>query len=107
MHFFILAGNVERGEYMRINELSDLSPFARRQASFRVGCRWGRLAFEGETGFEWSVPKVVNHIYFALRRELLAGRNRCWYAWVVGFVLGNLAVLAETENVLAEVGFAH
>ena len=76
---------------------------------FKQGCKWGYCAYEDEVFAEevWSVPKLVNYISLGLCRELLGERDRGRYAWVVGFLLGNLTGLAETERTLALVGMAH
>jgi hypothetical protein len=76
---------------------------------FKQGCRWGSLAYEdkAEAGEVWSVPTVVNFIYWGLERELVGERGPGRYTWVVGFLLGYLAGLAETERLLALVGIAH
>jgi|SRR5579859_1469277 len=76
---------------------------------FKRGCEWGSLAAEdeAEAGVVWSVPKVLNSIYLWLARELWGERDRGRYAWMVGFLLGYLAGVAETESVLALVGIAH
>ena len=72
---------------------------------FKEGYEWGYLECDGEE--EWTVPQMVNHIYLALHRELWGERSPSRYAWAVGFLLGNLTSLAETERTLALVGIAH
>src|SRR6266567_7445457 len=77
---------------------------------FQEGYEWGYL--DGELEAEWSVPHLVNWTYNTLSQELWD--ERAWEAlglhlpaWIVGWVLGDLARLAGTERTLALVGLAH
>jgi len=67
---------------------------------------------EGELDEEWSVPRIVNWTYNVFNDELYD--ELTWEtlglhlpAWIVEWVLGSLAWLAETERTLALVGLAH
>src|SRR5260370_12525475 len=67
---------------------------------------------EGEVDEEWSVPRIVNWTYNIFNDEPYD--EDAWEelglhlpAWIVGWVLGSLARLAETEQTLALVGLAH
>ncbi len=77
---------------------------------FKEGYEWGYL--DGELEAQWSVPHLVNWTFNTLSQELWD--ERAWEAlglhlpaWIVGWVLGDLARLAETERTLALVGIAH
>jgi hypothetical protein len=50
---------------------------------------------------------VVKHICVTLYTELLSEWSPDTSAWTVGFLLGDLAQLVETERTLALVGIAH
>ncbi len=76
----------------------------------KQGYEWGYL--DGELEAEWSVARVVNWTYYTLDDEL--SDAQAWEtlglhlpAWIVGWVLGDLARLAGTERTLALVGLAH
>jgi hypothetical protein len=84
---------------------ADLPPSVLNHPQFREGYEWGYL--ECDTAREWSVPQMVNAIYLALHRELQGEQRLSRYAWAVGFLLGDLASLAERERTLALVGIAH
>lgn len=77
---------------------------------FKQGYECGYL--DGEMDTEWSIPRIVNWTYNTLNEDLYD--EQAWDelglhlpAWSVGWVLGNLAWLAETERTLALVGLAH
>jgi hypothetical protein len=77
---------------------------------FKEGYECGYL--DGDVEAEWSVPHIVNWRYNSFNDELYD--ERAWDelglhlpAWMVGWVIGDLARLAETQRTLALVGLAH
>lgn len=77
---------------------------------FKDGYECGYL--EGDVTEEWSVPRLVNWTYNSFNEEFYS--ELAWDefglhlpAWTVGWILGSLAQLAETERTLALVGLAH
>jgi len=72
--------------------------------AFKEGCEWGYTESGSE---EWTIPQMVNEIYQTLREELDDEVDLRFYAWAVGFLLGSLTSLAETDRILALVGMAH
>jgi len=77
---------------------------------FKEGYESGYL--EGELDEEQMVPRIVNWTYYTIQDELY--EEEAWEelglhlpAWIVGWVLGSLASLAEVERTLALVGLAH
>jgi len=79
-------------------------------AMFKDGYECGYLYGELDEG--WTIPRIVNWTYYTIQDELY--EEEAWEelglhlpAWVVGWVIGDLAGLAETERTLALVGLAH
>ena len=54
----------------------------------------------------WTVPKLVNEIYWNLE-ELCHKHEPDFYPWALGFLLGELASIAERDKMLALTGLAH
>ena len=61
---------------------------------------------ESDPQEEWTVPKLVNEIYHILA-ELYDEDEPDFCPWTLGFLLGELASLAERDKTLALVGLAH
>jgi hypothetical protein len=74
-------------------------------AEFKDGCEWGYYA--DDCGERWTVPSIADHIALSLKTELLVERDPSKRAWVLGFLLGHLAKLAESERRLALIGIAY
>jgi hypothetical protein len=55
---------------------------------------------------EWTVPKLVNEVYHLLA-ELCYEDEPDFCPWTFGFLLGELASLAERDRTLALTGLAH
>jgi hypothetical protein len=108
--FTILQAHLETGE-----EYSLLVPIHLPLALFidplfKDGYECGYL--EGDVTEEWSVPRLVNWTYNSFNEEFYS--ELAWDelglhlpAWTVGWILGSLAQLAETDCILALVGLAH
>src|SRR5712692_1310345 len=72
---------------------------------FKEGCEWG-YTFGAPEAEEWTVPKLVNEVY-QLLAELCYEDEPDFCPWTLGFVLGELASLAEQDRALALTGLAH
>lgn len=76
-----------------------------RHPWFREGCEWGY----NETDLEeeaYTFPKLLNEVYGMLD-ELRYEPRSDFGPWTIGFVLGELARLAEQDRLLALTGLAH
>lgn len=72
-------------------------------------CKEGYEAgyLNGELEDPSTIAQLVNQIYAIVSIELRDNWCVSTYAWTVGYVLGALASLAESERTLACVGLAH
>jgi hypothetical protein len=72
---------------------------------FREGCEWGytETDLEEET---YTFPKLLNDI-FRMLSGLRFMEEADFCPWTVGFILGELARLAEADGLLALTGLAH
>ena len=61
---------------------------------------------ESGTEEEWTFPKLVNEVYHILV-ELCYEDEPDFCPWTLGFLLGELASLAERDRTLALTGLAH
>ncbi len=105
-----LPAHFSTGEECSLLVPVHLPPSLLTDPACQGGYEWGYL--EGELDEEWSVPRIVNWTYNTLHDELWD--KEAWEtlgahvsAWIVGWLLGSLARLAETERTLALVGMAH
>ena len=105
-----LQAHLSSGEECSLLVPIHLPAFILTDQRFKEGYEWGYL--DGELEAQWSVPHLVNWTFNTLSQELWD--ERAWEelglhlpAWIVGWVLGDLARLAETERTLALVGLAH
>jgi len=62
------------------------------------------IRYDWSEGLDGTPVQLANTIYRDFRAELHRGGS---YSWVVGFLLGGLAALAEENRQLALVGMAH
>ncbi|MGB8345599.1 MAG: hypothetical protein WCD86_12000 [Ktedonobacteraceae bacterium] len=72
---------------------------------FQEGCEWGY----SETDLEeeaYTFPKLLNEV-FGMLDELRFIEESDFCPWTLGFVLGELACLAEQDRILALIGLAH
>jgi hypothetical protein len=72
---------------------------------FREGCEWGYT----ETDLEevvYTYPKLLNDI-FRMLSGLRFMEEADFCPWTIGFILGELARLAEADDLLALTGLAH
>lgn len=72
---------------------------------FQEGYEWGYTETDPEEE-AYTVPKLLNEI-FAMLDELRFIEEPDFGPWTVGFVLGELARLAEQDRLLALTGLAH
>jgi len=110
MQITTLHAHLSNGEECALLVPVHLLPSILTDALFKEGYEWGYL--EGELDEDWSVPRIVNWTYYSLSNELWD--QEAWETlgphvptWIVGWLLGSLARLAETERMLALVGLAH
>lgn len=85
----------------------DLPALLLRRSRFRDGAIVGYEVTDlgEEIGGAGPLPvRVANWLWRAFSWDLLHGSS---YAWTVGYLLGALAFLAETDRELALVGLAH
>ena len=106
----ILPVHLSSGETCSLLIPVQLAPSFLTDSEFTEGYEAGYL--DGEAEAEWSVPQIVNWTYNTIKNELW--HEDAWEelgmhlpAWIVGWVLGDLAWLAKTERTLAQVGLAH
>jgi hypothetical protein len=72
---------------------------------FKEGYEWGYLESNPEEE-QWTVPEFMNDIYHQLA-ELRPENESDFYPWTLGFLLGELASVAERNKTLALTGLAH
>jgi len=72
---------------------------------FKEGYKWGYLEGDSEED-EWTVPKLVNELYQNLT-DLTCKHEPDVSLWTLGFVLGELASVAERDKTLALTGLVH
>ncbi len=73
--------------------------------AFKDGYEWGYLEGNPEEE-EWTFPKLLNEVY-AILSELCGDSDPDFYPWTLGFLLGELASIAEQDKTLALTGLAH
>jgi hypothetical protein len=93
------------GEEIILLVPTDVPPVVLADSACKGGCEWGYD--EEELLCDLSVPQLVNQLYYTLKYELHEESEFWVYAWIVGFLLGSLARLAESDRTLALVGVAH
>ncbi len=81
-----------------------LSPSILTHSWFKDGYECGYTESDPEE--EYSVPKLVNEVYHILV-ELCYEDEANFCPWTLGFLLGELASLAERDRTLAFTGLAH
>lgn len=72
---------------------------------FKEGYEWGYSEGDPEDE-EWTVPKLLNEVYHLLD-GLRDEDEPDFCPWTLGFVLGELASVAEQDRILALTGLAH
>lgn len=73
---------------------------------FKEGYEWGYLDSHVEEE-AWTVPKLVNDLYANLADLPRFKQDPDFYPWTLGFLLGELANMAEWDRTLALTGLAH
>jgi hypothetical protein len=99
-----LAGELENG-YPFTVQVPTLFAKMQHDPEFLAGCQFGYECYDDKPG---TTISLCNFIAQVLREELSQpGVDFDTYLWVIGYVLGWLAGVAETEPVLAQVGILH
>ncbi|HLQ30882.1 MAG TPA: hypothetical protein VK140_16730 [Ktedonobacteraceae bacterium] len=84
-----------------------LPPLVLNHPVFKEGYAWGYAAeADLEEEVEWTVPKLVNEVY-QLLAEVCDESEPDFYPWTLGFLLGELARMAQRDRMLALTGLAH
>jgi hypothetical protein len=104
-HLLTLQAGLSYGRQIRLLVPASLPHSLLSHPKFKDGYESGYL--DGGTEEEWTILQVVNHIWVTLYTELLNEWSPSTYAWIIGYLVGDLAYLAETESMLASVGMAH
>lgn len=105
MQFTPLQAHLSTGEEYPLLVPVHLPPSILTHPMFKDGYEWGYTESVPEEE-EWTVPKLVNEIYHSLA-ELCHEDELDLCPWTLGFLLGELASVAETDRTLALTGLAH
>ena len=105
MQFTPLQAHLSTGEEYSLLVPVHLPPSILTHPMFKDGYEWGYTESVPEEE-EWTVPKLVNEIYHSLA-ELCYEDKLDLCPWTLGFLLGELASVAETDRTLALTGLAH
>ena len=100
-----LHAHLSTGEEYSLLVPVHLPPSILTHPMFKDGYEWGYTEGAPEEE-EWTVPKLVNEVYHILA-ELCDEDEPDFCPWTLGFLLGELASLAETDRTLALTGLAH
>lgn len=104
VQFTPLQAHLSTGEEYSLLVPVHLPPAILTHAMFKDGYEWGYTESDPEE--EWTVPKLVNEVYHLLA-ELCYKDEPDLCPWTLGFLLGELASVAETDRTLALTGLAH
>jgi hypothetical protein len=104
-HITSLHAHLSTGDECSLLVPVQLPPSLLTHPACKDGYEWGYL--EGNPEEEkWTFPKLVNEVYSILS-ELCNGSDPDFYPWTLGFLLGELASIAEQDKTLALTGLAH
>src|SRR5713226_763157 len=99
-----LQAHLSTSEDVSLLVPTHLSPSILAHSWFKDGYECGYT--ESDPDEEYSVPKLVNEVYHILM-ELCYEDEANFCPWTLGFLLGELASLAERDRTLALTGLAH
>jgi len=100
-----LHAHLSNGEECLLLVPVHLPPSILAHPVFKEGYEWGYLESHAEEE-KWTVPKLMNELYQNLA-DLCHKHEPDFYPWTLGFVLGELANVAERDKTLALTGLAH
>jgi hypothetical protein len=103
--FTPLHAHLSTGEEYSLLIPVQLPPSILTHATFKEGCEWGYIEGNPEED-EWTVPKLVNEVYHSFA-ELCCEDEPDFCPWTFGFLLRELASVAEQDRTLALTGLAH
>jgi hypothetical protein len=99
-----LSGELDNGYPFTVQVPTILAKM-QHDPQFLDGCQFGYECYDDQPGTVLSLCNFMNQV---IHEELLQERvDFDVYLWVIGYALGWLAGVAETEPVLAHVGILH